>query len=112
MIYCKLKLVPAGTLRERLVITFFRAKGSSDIPNIEQVCAGRECLCAHARARGWRPSHPHVQTISDAAESPQVVRLCRCTGYNRAEPARRPRGYPEEYFARFNFPEQVRTRRP
>ena len=37
----------------------------------------------------------------------QVVRLCRVTGYNRAEPAKRPRGYPDEYFARFQFPEQV-----
>lgn len=61
-----------GPVRERIVVTFLRSKGTSDIPNIED-----------------------------------VVRLCRVTGYNRAEPLKRPRGYPEEYLARFQFPDNV-----
>lgn len=61
-----------GPVRERVVVTFLRSKGTSDIPNIED-----------------------------------VVRLCRVTGYSRAEPLKRPRGYPEEYLARFQFPDHV-----
>lgn len=61
-----------GPVRERIVIAFLRSKGTSDIPNIEE-----------------------------------VVRLCRLTGYSYREPAKRPRGYPEDYFGRFQFPETV-----
>lgn len=56
-------------LRERAVIAFYRYKGASDIPNIDD-----------------------------------VVSLCKQTGYDRAQPGKRPVGYPEEYFARFPMP--------
>lgn len=56
-------------LRERVVIAYYRHKGASDIPNIDDVIA-----------------------------------LCRRTGYDRLKPETRPKGYPEEYFARFALP--------
>jgi WASH complex subunit strumpellin len=36
-----------------------------------------------------------------------VVRLLRATGYNRADPTKRPKGYPEDYFARFPIQDNI-----
>ena len=47
------------------------------------------------------------QGTADIPNIEEVVRLCRTTGYDKAEPAKRPRGYPEEYLSRFPFPERL-----
>ena len=53
-------------------------------------------VVAHLRFRGTAESEvPYVE---------QVVRVARTSGYSHAQPALRPRGYPEEYLARFPLP--------
>jgi WASH complex subunit strumpellin len=61
-----------GLIRERMLVSYIRYKGESDIANIDQVC-----------------------------------KLCRRTGWSTAPGAKRPANYPEDYFGRFPFPDEV-----
>jgi WASH complex subunit strumpellin len=54
-------------------------------------------VTAHLRFRG----------AGAAARIDEVVRLCRGSGYSHATPTSRPRGYPEEFLARFAMPSDV-----
>ena len=56
-------------------------------------------VVAHLRASG--------SADSEVPDIEAVVRLCRSTGYDHAQPAVRPRGYPEDYLARFKMPPDV-----
>ncbi len=59
-------------------------------------------VVAHIRFRGTADAEvPHVES---------VVRLTRATGYLHTQPALRPRGYPEDFLARFSV--RARARRP
>lgn len=50
-------------------------------------------VVAHLRASGSADAEvPHIEA---------VVRLTRSTGYDHTQPGNRPRGYPEDYLARF-----------
>ena len=47
--------------------------------------------------------HRH-KGASDIPNIDDVIALCRRTGYDRCKPETRPKGYPEEYFARSALP--------
>ena len=56
-------------------------------------------VVAHLRASG--------SADAEVPDIEAVVRLTRSTGYDHAQPAARPRGYPEDYLARFKMPPDV-----
>jgi WASH complex subunit strumpellin len=94
-------LLRGGEARQLLVEALAQC---AQLPLLLDARLGGRCrerlVIAHLRCRGGAPDAPRLD---------DVVRLCRSSGFDAAQhpPAPRPRGYPEEYLARFEIPGDV-----